>query len=322
MSKRRINKQQSARIKQKQKSYREIETSNNNLTEQGLVITRYGSHALVEDEQGKLIHCSIRPGIESLIAGDKVVWQAEGNDQGVVISCYPRETILGRPDKRGNLRPVAVNITQIMVVAAPKPEISWPLLDSYLVVAEHFHIQPCIVLNKTDLPCKELKEKLLTQYKPLGYPVLFTNFNDNKSYIELENQLNGQTSVFVGQSGVGKSSLISKILPHEKNIQTMAISSGTNLGRHTTSNSQLYHLPAGGRLIDSPGVREFGLWHMGTSEIARAYQEFKPYLERCKFRDCNHFNAPGCAIKEAVQQGLIERDRYENFVKLTQQFTK
>ena len=323
MSKRRISNQQSARIEKNQTKYRkQTDIESDGPLADGLVIRRFSRHAMIESLDGKRIHCSIRPNIDSLVAGDRVVWQAEGTRQGVVVSRYPRESVLGRPDKRGQLKPVAANISQIMIVVAPKPEISWPLLDSYLVMSESLHLKACIVLNKTDLPCDKLKQTLTKQYESLGYTVLCMSLNDKKNLKHLQTALDNHTSVFVGQSGVGKSSLISSVLPLETDIQTGAISLRTELGCHTTSSSCLYRLPTGGALIDSPGVREFGLWHMPAYDIARGYREFKPYLSQCKFRNCNHFDTIGCALIDAVNNNLITRNRYDNYVKIAQQFAK
>jgi len=135
MSKRRINKQQSERIQKIQANYRQ--QAENNASLNGLVLSRFSRHADIEDSQGKRIHCSIRPNIDSLVAGDKVIWQPEGAKGGVILSRYPRTSMLGRPDKRGECKPVAANISQVIIVVAAKPELTWPLLDSYLVMAEH-----------------------------------------------------------------------------------------------------------------------------------------------------------------------------------------
>lgn len=322
MSKRRINKQQSARIEKIQQTYQESKENNTDSLEDGLVITRFSRHVEIEDENKNRIRCSIRPNLDILVAGDRVVWQPEGDNQGVVVSIYPRGSILARPTSTGLKKPVAANITQMIIVIAPKPEISWPLLDSYLIMAETLRLHAVILLNKTDLPCEELKARLLADYKSLNYPIIQVSKHDLNSFIELKTALNHQVSVFVGQSGVGKSSLIAGILPHEQNIATNEISVGAELGRHTTSNSRYYHLPSGGALIDSPGVREFSLWDIEPSMIAQGYQEFKPYLSRCKFRNCTHIETPHCAILEALEQGLISSRRYENFIKLCAQFSK
>lgn len=324
MSKRRISHQQSARIEKKQRNYhKQTENALDETTFDGLVIKRFSRHAQIESLQGERLNCSIRPTLDTLVAGDRVVWQREGKAQGVVVSRYPRESVLGRPDKRGSLRPIAANITQAMIVVAPKPEISWSLLDSYLVMAEYLQLRACIVLNKTDLASEELKRDLLKYYANLDYRLIFTGRDQEEGYHLLQTELDNHTSVFVGQSGVGKSSLIARLLPKESSkIQVAEISIKSELGCHTTSNSCLYHLPMGGALIDSPGVREFGLWHMPATEIAKGFREFRPFLSTCKFRNCNHSDTPGCALLEALKNKVVSRQRYENYVKISTQFAK
>lgn len=319
MSKRRVSKQQSNRIVKKQNSYLISPEDYNNASE-GLVIARFGSHALVEDNQGHRIHCSIRPSIDSLVAGDRIVWLEESENQGVIVGRHERQSALGRPDKKGALKVVAANISQMMIVLAVKPQVSWPLLDSYLIIAHSLNIHPVIVLNKTDLPCQEIKNRLIEQYQSLNYELIFVHQNQDILHSNLARALQQHISVFVGQSGVGKSTLISRFVPEDTKIQTQAISSISKLGKHTTSHSTLYHLSTGGALIDSPGVREFGLWHMSLSEITQGYREFKPFLSDCKFRDCNHINTLGCALQNAIKNGLISHDRFDNYVKIRAQF--
>lgn len=319
MSKRRINKQQSTRIEKIQQTYHENKEHVQDLYD-GLVISRFSKHVEIEAQDGQLIRCSIRPNLDILVAGDKVIWQTEGLKQGVVVSMYPRNSMLAKPMSSGLKKPVAANITQIIIVIAPKPEISWPLLDSYLVIAETLKIQPVILLNKTDIPCESIKHHLQAVYEKLNYPILLSNKNSSSGLNKLKKILNHQINVFVGQSGVGKSSLIASILPHEQNISTNSLSETSELGRHTTSNSRYYHLPSGGALIDSPGVREFSLWHITSSEIAQSFIEFKPYLTQCKFRNCTHKDTPHCAIIKAVQDETISTLRYENFIKLCTQY--
>ncbi|CZH92967.1 Putative ribosome biogenesis GTPase RsgA [Legionella pneumophila] len=320
MSKRRINKQQSARIAKIQKNYHESMGNNSDNLADGLVITRFSRHAEIEDNQGKRIRCSIRPNLDTLVAGDRVIWQIEGEKQGVVVSIYPRGSLLARPGQKGLKKPVAANITQLVVVIAPKPEISWPLLDSYLIMAEILQLHVVIVLNKIDLPCQTLQQRLMTDYQLLNYPVIMASNQTPDTIVPLKQALNNQISVFVGQSGVGKSSLISSLLPHEENIAIDKISMVSELGKHTTRNSRYYHLPSGGALIDSPGVREFSLWDIDCSMIAQGYKEFKPYLSQCKFRNCTHIDTPQCAIIDALNKGKISTQRYENFTKLCAQF--
>jgi ribosome biogenesis GTPase len=321
MSKRRINKQQTARIQKIQASYQQKTSSPELLVNEGLVLSRFSRHADIEDNKGHRIHCSIRPNIDSLVAGDKVIWQAANEKSGVIVSRYPRESMLGRPGKRGEFKPVAANITQVLIVVAVKPELSWPLLDSYIVMVEQLGLRLCIVLNKVDLPCETIQNELLTCYLPLGYPILLTSQQHNIGYDLLKKTLNHQISVFVGQSGVGKSSLIAGLLPHENNIQTAEISTNSELGCHTTSNSRYYHLPSGGALIDSPGVREFGLWHLPVAEITQGYREFRPLISQCKFRNCNHKDSPKCAIINALNEGQLTQKRYDSYLKIISQFS-
>ncbi|QDP71128.1 ribosome small subunit-dependent GTPase A [Legionella israelensis] len=321
MSKRRISKQQSQRIARKQKAYQQKEHMDQSGLADGLVISRFGRHAEIEVENGLRIHCSIRPDIQSLVAGDRVVWRPEGQGQGAIVSCYPRQSVLIRPGIRGD-KAVAANITQMIVVIAPKPEISWPLLDSYLIMAEILHLNALILLNKTDLPCQTIQQQLIQDYQPLGYHLLFAGEHLKTGHQALEEALNHEVSVFVGQSGVGKSSIIASLLPHESAIETRSISEHKALGRHTTSSSRYYHLKGGGALIDSPGVREISLLYLEPTTIIQGYREFKPFLGLCKFRNCNHITSVGCAVKEAVAEQNISQRRYDNFVKLCQQYAK
>lgn len=323
MTKRRINKQQSARIQKIQDGFRDLDEDNAQKNEDGLVISRFSRHAEVENKQGNRIRCSIRANIDSLVAGDRIIWQPVEDGRGVIVSRYPRESVLGRPDKKhGSSKPVAANITQLIIVVAVKPELSWPLLDSYLVMAENLQLQATILLNKVDLPCEAIKQELIDCYQTLGYSLLFTCKEDMSSYEALQNTLNNHISVFVGQSGVGKSSLISGILPHETEIPVGEISAISELGCHTTSNSRLYHLPKGGALIDSPGVREFGLWKMSVADVIYGFREFRTLISDCKFRNCNHQDSPGCAFIHAAKEGLVSQRRYENLIKISTQLAE
>lgn len=317
MSKRRITKQQSLRINKNQTAY---QNTTDETCQPGLVIARFNRHAEIETTEGVIVPCLIRPNIESLVAGDRVIWQPS-EDKGVIVSRFERDSVLNRYDTRGQARPIAANVSQIIIVIATKPELSWPLLDSYLVMVETLNLKPLIVLNKIDIPMEVLKGELNARYGNLGYEIIFTSQTDTTGYQQLLTALNNHVSVFVGQSGVGKSSLISRVLPHETAIATAEISSQSELGCHTTRNSRFYHLSGGGALIDSPGVREFKLEHLTKADVVAGFPEFRELATTCKFRNCNHINDAGCAIVPAVNHNRFLAPRYNHMIQFIKQLT-
>jgi ribosome biogenesis GTPase / thiamine phosphate phosphatase len=288
----------------------------------GLVISRFGQHADIEDLDTQGIHrCNLRRNIESLVSGDKVLWRAGletmAGISGVVEAVKPRSTILTRPDYYDGLKPVAANVDQMVIVSSVLPELSLNIIDRYLIAAETLGISPLLVLNKVDLLNQEQLNhyrKSMAIYTKLGYSTLFVSKETGVGIDEFEQYLRDKVNVFVGQSGVGKSSLVNALLPQlETKIEEGEVSENSGLGQHTTTAARLYHFPSGGDLIDSPGVREFGLWHLEAEDITQAFVEFKPYLGGCKFRDCKHGDDPGCLIREAVERGDIDLVRFENY---------
>jgi ribosome biogenesis GTPase len=238
---------------------------------------------------------------------------------GVVEALCPRTSLLARSDERGQLKPIAANIDQIIIVIAVEP---WPVLslvDSYLVAAENAGIKAVIILNKTDRlsnATKKTLHEILSRYGNLGYPIYTSSTLRIRGLSQLRTVLADHTSILVGQSGVGKSSLINHVIP------TANLAVGTTSvkkhGVHTTVQSKLFHLPFEGNIIDSPGIREFGLWHFKPEQITHGFIEFRPYLGQCKFRNCRHKQAVGCAILAAVEQGLIAPSRLESYYALVE----
>jgi ribosome biogenesis GTPase len=296
---------------------------------EGLVITRFGQHADVEDPQTGIIHrCNLRRSIQSLVSGDRVVWRPGVETlqgiAGVVEAVHERKTMLTRPDYYDGVKAVAANVDRIVIVSSILPELSLNIIDRYIIAAETIGIKPLIVVNKVDLLTPEQRvdvERKLTQYQNIGYSVRLVSTDTGEGLDDLKVDLQDHVSIFAGQSGVGKSSMVNSLMPDvEADIGDVSTNSG--LGQHTTTAARLYHFADGGDLIDSPGVREFGLWHLEPEQITEAFVEFRPYLGGCKFRDCKHGNDPGCIIREAVERGDISRARYNSYHKIIESMSE
>ncbi|WP_201582712.1 ribosome small subunit-dependent GTPase A [Psychrobacter jeotgali] len=281
---------------------------------------------------GDIWRCHARTNLPMLAAGDQVRWSADSNTGfGRIESVKPRTSLVSRPDRYHKLKPVAANVDILAIVFAPLPAAAPSLIDRYLVVCHHAGVQPLLVLNKADLLAEDDADtkQLLTEYAALGYDSVLTSVdcpeniadsNDQQGLDDLKHHIDNKLVIFAGQSGVGKSSLVNALLP--ESVQSVnVISENSQLGQHTTTTSRLLpfnpdDLTAGG-IVDTPGIREYGIWHLTPEDIISGFIELAPLAGYCKFRDCKHtHNSKGCALWQAVEEGEVLQRRVENLVTL------
>lgn len=282
---------------------------------EGRVVVRHGANLAVEDTAGRIYHCLTRRHIGHPVCGDLVVWQPTTGAEGVVTAILPRRTLLSRPDYSGQDKPLAANLTRLIILIAVEPPPSGYLVDQYLIAAETVGVQALIVANKMDLldaDARRAFQARYAHYREIGYETLWTSLGDPTTLADLTARLAGETTILVGQSGVGKSSLVQALLP-DRSIQIGRLSQATGLGRHTTSAVTCYRMPGGGSLIDSPGVRSFRLGAIDRDTLQRGFREFRPHIGHCRFADCHHDREPGCAILQAVEAGQIAPERLANY---------
>lgn len=347
MAKRRLNKHQVRRIQRQQQSRSASDKVNQTAASDsaqqlgpeqgGLVVCHFGQQleieALTGEHRGERYRCYQRSNLPPLVTGDHVIWQADDKQSGVVVAQSARKSIISRPNSRGTLRPVAANIDTVVVVIAPEPEPFANLIDRYLVTIENLSLEAIILLNKADLLTgSDMTERanainaLLDRYERIGYRILQTSTKTEDGMSALRESLSARTMVFVGQSGVGKSSVINALRgldeesgsEEEEYAEVGELSIGLAKGTHTTTATRLYHMPHSGDLIDSPGIREFGLDHVDAADLINGFREFRPLLGQCRFRDCKHLNEPGCAILNATEAGEISADRLLSYQQILQ----
>ena len=335
MAKRKLNKRQQWRIEKIQKERTDrASRKESDITEQltgndlgpeqqGMIIAHFGTQVEVEsldnlneDGVGETRRCHMRANLGSLVTGDKVVFRMDKDEIGVVVAILPRVSELSRPNPYNEIKPVAANIDFIVLVVACEPVVHPNLIDRYLVAAETLNIKPALLFNKSDLINDENRDAINTlceSYRSLGYEVLQTSaFELEQCESTLLDWLRSYTSIFVGQSGVGKSSLIGSILG-DKSIRIGPLSELSRKGMHTTTTAKLFHIPGGGKIVDSPGIREFGLWHITEQELIEGFIELRPFIGYCRFRDCRHNSEPKCAILSAQEEGKISQTRMDSY---------
>ncbi len=285
---------------------------------QGLCRVDLGRRTLLCRLRGALT--AAETGFTNVVAvGDEVLVSEDGNEQGVVEAVLPRRSLLARSDVfRPHLQQVIVaNADQLLIVASWREPTLWPeLLDRYLITAERNHLPVKICVNKMDLVEDETEcESLLQPYRALGYRLILTSVPTGRGIVELRAQLQNRTTVLAGLSGVGKSSLLAAVQPGLQ-VRVGAVSETSGEGRHTTSQATLIRLDAGTAVVDTPGIREFGLSGLSRLELERFYPEIAAIARLCRFDDCIHLHEPDCAVKAAVQQGRVSAVRYHNYQKI------
>ncbi|MDQ8936387.1 ribosome small subunit-dependent GTPase A [Acinetobacter rudis] len=342
--KRRLTEQQQRRIQKQQKARQEDIDTSHDL--EGLVVQHYGRQLEIqalslpeqlpvrpdtaigepeafwkEIELGSIWRCHTRTNLDMLVTGDRVKWQADPNTGlGIITAIHTRQSLLTRPDRYHKVKPVAANISLIVIVFAPLPEPAPTLIDRYLVACADADIPVLLLLNKVDLLTEaDPIYQLIEQYQALGYEVMQCQSHGDLS--ALAQRLDGETVAFVGQSGVGKSSIINHIVPDALQ-KTNIISENSALGQHTTTSTRLIAFGENGALIDSPGIREFGLWHLTLDKIDKGFPEISAHLGYCQYRNCTHTHEKQCALKQAVSEGKILSRRLESYLRLLEEITE
>ena len=286
--------------------------------QKGLVVASYGKRYGVELEDGTQISCVTRGKKNDLACGDHVDIKLTDKHEGVVEALHERTSLLFRSNAF-RTKTLAASVTQVVIVLATMPSFYEALLNRCLIAAEAAGIKVLIVLNKCDLKDPTSTLAQLKTYQDLGYPV--QALSAKQDIAPLKDWLKNQVSVLVGQSGMGKSTIVNALLP-ESMVRTQEISDVLDSGKHTTTAAHLYHLDSESDLIDSPGLQEFGLNHLGLEQLEYAFIEFRPYLGKCRFNNCKHIHEPDCAVMNAVNAGKISSTRLASYQELSQEIDR
>lgn len=286
----------------------------------GLIIAAHGRHYTVEFPDGSVRQCFPRGKKSGPTVGDRVLVQFQGEAEGVIERVEERRNLIYRSDDM-RTKQFAANVDQLLIVVAVEPAFSTDLIGRALVAASHADITPLIILNKADLTDRyddalARVQALASVYEPPIRVIPTRALDTQETVAALLPHLRGKSSLLLGQSGMGKSSLLNALAPYAKAV-TQEHSIALDAGRHTTTSTRLYHLPdADGSIIDSPGFQNFGLYHLSPADIEHGFPEFARLAEQCRFYNCSHRHEPGCGVLTAIKQGKIRRDRHELYQRI------
>ena len=281
----------------------------------GRVVSAHGRHYVVELPDGSQRHCYPRGKRAEAVVGDRVKVSLQDGEEGAIESIEPRRNLLFRSDQQRS-KQFAANLDQLIIVVATEPEFSDNLVGRALTAAASANIPSLVVLNKVDRPANlERARNRLAPLRALELPIVEVSALDQASTRnQLHPYLSGRTSLLLGQSGMGKSTLLNALAPGA-DAATREHSTALGTGRHTTTSTRLYHLPSyqgqpGGDLIDSPGFQEFGLQHLSREDVERGFPEFAEHAKLCRFYNCTHRHEPGCMVLEALNASAISPERH------------
>jgi len=289
----------------------------------GCVLSVHGLTSNVLGEDGQIYRCATRRLLKTLstdqrhvvAAGDRVRFRPAGRDEGIIERIEPRHGVLSRAI-RGRRQVIVANVDQVLIVtSAAQPVLKPHLIDRLLVTAEKDLVRPMVCINKVDLVELADLQPLVGVYGQMGYEVLLLSAQTGFGLERLKRRIVGRQSVFAGQSGVGKSSLLNAIEPG-LDLQIAAVSPENEKGRHTTTVASLIPLSAGGYVVDTPGIRQFQLWDVVPQEVAGYFRDVRSYVSLCRFPDCTHTHEADCAVKDAVADGRLDARRYESYCQL------
>jgi ribosome biogenesis GTPase / thiamine phosphate phosphatase len=298
---------------------------NTQSTLSGLVLRVHGLESIVRVADGRIFRCAVRRVLKNLatdqrhvlVAGDEVKLLPEGAEQAWIVRIEPRRSTLSRTSKQRR-HVIVANVDQLLIVSsAAQPSIKPNLIDRVLATAEQNHLDACICINKCDLIDAAALQPLIGTYAQMGYRVLMVSAAQGWGMERLKSITRNRNSVVIGQSGVGKSSILNAI-DRDLRQRVQAVSLENQKGKHTTTTAEVFPLSFGGSIIDTPGVRQFQLWDIATSEMSGLFRDIRPYASNCRYPNCTHIHENLCAVKDAVADGRLDARRYDSYCQMVE----